>query len=76
VREPAEEPPGSISALALHRHRLQSGLATGGERPPLRSRRVEASWDVELGGALSEAGVAVEEETVLEDLLADLANRD
>jgi uncharacterized protein (TIGR02679 family) len=51
----------------------KAALATGGERPPLHSRRVEASWDAELGPALSEVGLAVEEETVLEDLLADLA---
>lgn len=51
----------------------RSALAAGGERPPLLSRRVDASWDAELGPALAEAGVAVEEETVLDDLLEDLA---
>jgi uncharacterized protein (TIGR02679 family) len=51
----------------------RAALASGSERPPLRSLRVDASWDAELGCALAEAGVAVEEETVLGDLLEDLA---
>ena len=52
----------------------RAALAAGGERPPLHSRRVVALWDADLGRALLEADVAVEEETVLEDLLEDLAN--
>ena len=50
----------------------RAALAAGGERPPLRSRRAVALWDANLGRALLEADAAVEEETVLEDLLADL----
>jgi len=50
----------------------RAALAAGGERPSLRDRLVEASWDAELSDAMSEAGVAVEEETVLGDLLEDL----
>jgi uncharacterized protein (TIGR02679 family) len=50
----------------------RAALAAGGERPPLRDRRVEAVWDAGLAPTLATAGVAVEEETVLEDLLADL----
>lgn len=50
----------------------KAALGSGGERPPLRSRRVEASWDADLGRALAEGGLAVEEETVLGELLGDL----
>lgn len=52
----------------------KAALATGGERPPLHSRRSVALWDADLSRALLEADVAVEEETVLDDLLADLAD--
>jgi hypothetical protein len=34
---------------------------------------VEAAWDPALGAALREAGYAVEEERVVDDLVADLA---
>jgi uncharacterized protein (TIGR02679 family) len=40
---------------------------------PLRGNPAAATWDPDLGPALAEAGVAVEEEAVLEELLADLA---
>lgn len=42
------------------------------DRPELRDRPVPAAWDPELGHAMAEAGVAVEEETVLGDLVDDL----
>lgn len=42
------------------------------ERPGLQGHPVAAPWDEELGRAMAEAGVAVEEETVLGDLLEDL----
>jgi uncharacterized protein (TIGR02679 family) len=38
----------------------------------LRTRPVEATWDPELAPEMVEAGVAVEEEAVLDDLLGDL----
>lgn len=39
---------------------------------PLHGARVDAEWDAALSAALAEAGLRVEEELVLEDLLADL----
>ncbi len=39
---------------------------------PLRGNQVDAEWDTELRSAMEEKGVAVEEEAVIEDLLADL----
>jgi uncharacterized protein (TIGR02679 family) len=39
---------------------------------PLRGTPAEAAWDVELSGAISRRGVRLEEEAVLDDLLADL----
>lgn len=45
--------------------------APGG--PPLSGSPVEAAWDVALAGTLRDRGVAVHEEQVLDDLLADLA---
>lgn len=39
----------------------------------LRTRPVEAAWDPDLAPALAEAGIAVEEEAVLGELLGDLA---
>ncbi|GAA3377915.1 hypothetical protein GCM10020367_55470 [Streptomyces sannanensis] len=41
--------------------------------PPLTGPPTKAPWDADLAGALSELGVRIEEETVLEDLLTDLA---
>lgn len=41
---------------------------------PLTGTRVTAAWDPELEPALNELGVRIEEETVLDDLLADLAH--
>lgn len=43
------------------------------EGPGLLARPVEAAWDPELAPAMAEAGVAVEEEAVLGELLGDLA---
>jgi len=49
-----------------------TGDDTPRDRPGLGGPPVEAEWDPELAPALAEAGVAVEEEEVLADLLADL----
>ncbi|HEU5002361.1 MAG TPA: TIGR02679 family protein [Actinomycetota bacterium] len=46
--------------------------ATGVQCLPLRGRLPEACWDAELASAMARAGVEIEEELVLEDLLADL----
>ncbi|MFC9813322.1 TIGR02679 family protein [Streptomyces virginiae] len=40
--------------------------------PPLTGRPAEAPWDPELSAALTELGIRVEEETVLDQLLSDL----
>jgi uncharacterized protein (TIGR02679 family) len=45
----------------------------GPEGPPLAGPRAEAPWDPDLAHALAELGVRVEEETVLDVLLSDLA---
>ncbi|WP_343999160.1 MULTISPECIES: TIGR02679 family protein [Streptomyces] len=42
--------------------------------PPLTGTPATAPWDHELCPALTELGVRIEEETVLDDLLADLAS--
>jgi len=47
-------------------------LETEAERPGLGDRPVAAQWDPDLAPAMEAAGVAVEEETVLEELLGDL----
>ena len=39
------------------------------------SRLVEATWDPELAAAMQARGLAVHEEQVVEQLLADLASR-
>jgi uncharacterized protein (TIGR02679 family) len=46
--------------------------AAGEDGPPLRGRPVTATWDPALTRAMLELGVKVEEERVLDDLLADL----
>jgi len=51
----------------------RAALAAPKERYELRARQVEAAWDPELASAMAEAGAAVEEETVLAELLGDLA---
>ncbi|MET9638242.1 DUF2399 domain-containing protein [Streptomyces virginiae] len=40
--------------------------------PALTGRPAEAPWDPELSAALTELGIRVEEETVLDQLLSDL----
>jgi uncharacterized protein (TIGR02679 family) len=47
-------------------------LGTEAERPGLGDRPVAAQWDPDLAPVMADAGVAVEEETVLEELLEDL----
>lgn len=47
-------------------------LALETDRPGLQGRPVAALWDEDLGRAMAEAGVAVEEEMVLAALLEDL----
>lgn len=47
-------------------------LETEAERPALGDRPVVAQWDPDLAPAMEAAGLAVEEETVLEELLDDL----
>jgi hypothetical protein len=49
-------------------------LEAGAEGLRLSGETVAACWDPELSAAMAEAGVAVEEEAVLEDLLADLGS--
>jgi uncharacterized protein (TIGR02679 family) len=51
----------------------RAALRTQGETAKLRARPVDAAWDPRLAPAMAEAGVAVEEEAVLGELLADLA---
>lgn len=50
-------------------------LDAGAEGPPLLGEPVAAVWDPELRALMATAGVAVEEEAVLEDLVADLESR-
>ena len=50
----------------------RAAVALGPGRP-LTGVPVEAAWDPALGAALREAGYAVEEERVVDDLVADLA---
>jgi uncharacterized protein (TIGR02679 family) len=55
-----------------HREYLRAaGSGPGGLR--LAGAPVTARWDPELAAAMAQAGAAVEEEAVLDDLLADLA---
>jgi uncharacterized protein (TIGR02679 family) len=51
----------------------QEALDAQKERSELRARAVEAAWDPALAPAMAEAGLAVEEEAVIGELLADLA---
>lgn len=53
-------------------YRAALDLGPGG---PLRGSPVEASWDPHLADAMRHAGHAVEEERVLDDLIADLTRR-
>lgn len=52
----------------------RAAAAASPEAPPLTGARTEAPWDPELAPALSELGVRVEEETVLDVLLSDLVS--
>ena len=61
-----EARPWRLDAAAYRR-----AAASGG--PRLVGRRVAAAWDAELTAAMRELQVKVEEERVIDDLLADLA---
>ncbi|WP_171162531.1 TIGR02679 family protein [Streptomyces sp. I05A-00742] len=52
----------------------RTAAATNPLAPPLTGTPADASWDPELRPTLTELGVRVEEETVLDDLLTDLAS--
>ncbi|MEA2693905.1 MAG: hypothetical protein QOJ16_3292, partial [Acidobacteriota bacterium] len=47
-------------------------LAAGAEGPPLTGEPVVVAWDADLPAAMAAAGVAVEEEAVLDELVGDL----
>jgi uncharacterized protein (TIGR02679 family) len=51
---------------------LRAAIAAGASGPPLRGSPVNASWDPDLASTLHSAGHAVEEEAVVDQLLADL----
>ena len=57
--------PWRLDAAAYRRAAAASG-------PRLVGRRVAAVWDAELAAAMRELDVKVEEERVIDDLLADL----
>jgi uncharacterized protein (TIGR02679 family) len=73
--------PGLHIANLLHRRhnvsawRMSVADYTAAARPgtPLRGRPVEADWDANLANAMRKRGVAVLEESVVDQLLADLA---
>jgi len=67
--------PGSSGAFGPWRFTAadyRRALADGAAGPPLEPPSAPTPWDPELSRAMTEAGVAVEEEAVLDDLLADL----
>ncbi|MEV8315826.1 TIGR02679 family protein [Streptomyces sp. NPDC059900] len=53
----------------------RAAVARMGESPKLTGRPAATAWDPALAVALAEGGVRVEEEAVLDDLLADLEPR-
>ncbi|WHX18589.1 DUF2399 domain-containing protein [Streptomyces malaysiensis subsp. malaysiensis] len=52
---------------------LTSAAGRSPMAPSLTGTPATAPWDPDLRAALSELGVRIEEETVLDDLLTDLA---
>ena len=52
-----------------------TSLAAAGVGRALHGTPVEAAWDAALSGAMQGAGLRVEEELVLDDLVADLTSR-
>jgi uncharacterized protein (TIGR02679 family) len=66
---------GMLTRFGALPWRLDAGAyqsAADEDGPPLRGRPVRATWDPALTQAMRELGVKVEEERVLDDLLADL----
>jgi uncharacterized protein (TIGR02679 family) len=57
---------------ADYRRALASSGSAGATGAPLGGTPVPTPWDLGLAPAMAEAGVAVEEEAVLDDLLAEL----
>ncbi|WP_370516828.1 DUF2399 domain-containing protein [Streptomyces acidiscabies] len=58
-----------VTSVAAYR----AAAAAAPLAPPLTGTPTTAPWDPDLAPALAELGVRVEEETVLDVLLADLA---
>ncbi|WP_242587678.1 DUF2399 domain-containing protein [Streptomyces sp. MST-110588] len=52
----------------------RSAVASAPLAPPLTGTPTTAAWDPDLPTALTELGVRTEEESVLDDLLADLGH--
>ncbi|HEX6676939.1 MAG TPA: TIGR02679 family protein [Actinomycetes bacterium] len=68
---------GIVARFGALPWRLDTGAyrsAADRDGPPLRGRPVTSTWDPALTQAMLELCVKVEEEQVLDDLLADLAN--
>lgn len=66
---------GMLARFGALPWRLDAGAyqsAADEDGPPLRGRSVTATWDPALTQAMRELGVKVEEERVLDNLLADL----
>lgn len=68
---------GLLQSLPLEPWRFgaadyRRALKAGAEGPPLSGEPVSAAWDADLPAAMAAAGVAVEEEAVLEELISDL----
>ncbi|WP_241989825.1 DUF2399 domain-containing protein [Streptomyces sp. AC1-42T] len=67
---------GLASSGAAYGHLGSLSAPESGRRrpagPPLTGTRAEAPWDPGLADALREAGVRVEEEAVLDELLTGL----
>ncbi|MGI5366766.1 DUF2399 domain-containing protein [Streptomyces iakyrus] len=53
----------------------RAAVTTVAEAPNLTGPPAATPWDPALDAALAECGVRVDEETVLDDLLADLGTR-
>jgi uncharacterized protein (TIGR02679 family) len=52
----------------------RAAVAAAPLAPPLTGTQTTAAWDPDLPAALTELGVRIEEETVLDDVLADLGH--
>ena len=58
--------------MRQHREAVEKAASSGIPRQPLTGRPTESPWDPALAEAMTQLGVSIHEEALIENLLPDL----